>query len=107
MAGSDSPEWFLAQGFAIHDELETFVEAGLTPFAALQTATVNTAAYLGILQNKGTIEVGKQADMILLDKNPLDDIRNTRVIHSVFTGKNWYDKKAVQQLLEEAKALGK
>jgi len=106
MAGSDSPEWFLTQGFAIHDELETFVKAGLSPFAALQTATVNTAAYLGISQQKGTIEVGKQADLILLDKNPLDDIRNTRTIHSVFAGKNWYDKKAVQQLLEEAQVLG-
>lgn len=107
MAGSDSPEWFLAQGFALHDELETFVGAGLTPFAALQTATVHPAAYLGVLHNKGTIEVGKQADLILLDKNPLDDIRNTRSIHSVFQGKNRYDAGAVKRLLEEAKALGR
>lgn len=107
MAGSDSPEWFLTQGFAIHDELETFVKAGLTPYAALQTATVNTAAYLGVAQHKGTIEVGKQADLILLDKNPLEDIRNTRSIHSVFQGKKRYDKNAVVKLLEDARGLGK
>ncbi|HRI58904.1 MAG TPA: amidohydrolase family protein [Saprospiraceae bacterium] len=106
MAGSDSPEWFLTQGFSIHDELETFVKAGLTPFAALQTATVNTAAYLGVSQNKGTIEVGKQADLILLDQNPLEDIRHTRSIHAVFQGKKRYDAKAVKQLLQEARVLG-
>jgi hypothetical protein len=52
MAGSDSPEFFLLTGFSIHDELETFVKAGLTPFAALQTATINTANYLGTIKTK-------------------------------------------------------
>ena len=71
MAGSDSPEFFLVQGFALHDELEMFVKAGLTPFAALQTATINTASYLKVIDRTGTIEVGKEADLLLLDKNPL------------------------------------
>ena len=106
MAGSDSPEWFLAQGFALHDELETFVQAGLSPFAALQTATINPATYLGISGVKGTIEVGKQADLILLDRNPLEDIRNSRTISSVFAGKNRYDRNGVQRLLEAARMLG-
>ncbi len=106
MAGSDSPEWFLAQGFSIHDELETFVKAGLTPFAALQTATVNTAAYLGTYKRNGSIEAGKEADLILLDKNPLEDIRHTRSIIGVFNENKWYDRKALDQLLEEAKILG-
>ena len=57
MAGSDSPEWFLMTGFTLHDELETFVRAGLSPMAALETATVNPAAYLG-LTKKGAIEIG-------------------------------------------------
>jgi hypothetical protein len=107
MAGSDSPEWFLAQGFALHDELEAFVQAGLSPFAALQTATVNPAAYLGVLDRKGTVETGKQADLLLLDKNPLEDIRHTRSVSGVMIGKSWYDRSALQQLLEEARALGK
>jgi len=107
MAGSDSPEFFLLTGFSIHDELETFVKAGLTPFAALQTATVNTASYLGIGKRKGTLEVGKEADLVLLDKNPLEDIRNTRSVKGVVTKSKWYDAVAVKQLLEEGKQLGR
>lgn len=107
MAGSDSPEWFLVQGFSLHDELETFVKAGLSPFAALQTATINTATYLGMKEAKGTIEIGKQADLLLLDKNPFDDIRNTRSINSIFANNQYFDKNKVNQLLEESKRLGK
>jgi imidazolonepropionase-like amidohydrolase len=107
MAGSDSPEFFLVQGFSLHDELEMFVQSGLTNFAALQTATVNTAKYLRVDKRKGTIEIGKEADLLLLDKNPLEDIHNTRSIGGVFKGKNWYDRQAVHQMLEDARILGK
>jgi imidazolonepropionase-like amidohydrolase len=106
MAGSDSPEWFLVQGFAIHDELETFVKAGLTPFAALQTATINPAVYLGIYKRNGSVEQGKEADLILLDKNPLEDIRNTRTIVGVFNDRKWHDRNTLDQLLAEAQSLG-
>jgi hypothetical protein len=105
MAGSDSPEWFLVTGFSIHDEISMFVTTGLTPYAALQTATVNSATYMGL--NKGTVEKGKIADLLLLDKNPLEDIRNTRSINGVMKGGKWYDKNDVTRLLEEAKVLGK
>ena len=107
MAGSDSPEFFLVHGFSLHDELGMFVKSGLTPFAALQTATINTATYLGVDKRKGTIEAGKEADLLLLDKNPLEDIRNTRSISAVFKGKKMYDKKELHQMLEEAKVLGR
>ncbi|HMQ63054.1 MAG TPA: amidohydrolase family protein [Flavilitoribacter sp.] len=107
MAGSDSPEWFQVQGFSLHDELEMFVECGLTPFAALQTATVNPAGYLGLQNRKGSIEKGKAAEFLLLDKNPLENIRNTRSISGVMKGARWYDQKAVEQLLEDAKILGR
>lgn len=107
MAGSDSPEFFLVQGFSLHDELEMFVHSGLSNFAALQTATVNTAKYLRVDKTKGTVEAGKEADLLLLEENPLEDIRNTRSITGVFKGKNWYDHKAIQQMLEEARSLGK
>ncbi|MBL7740268.1 MAG: amidohydrolase family protein [Chitinophagaceae bacterium] len=103
MAGSDSPEWFLVTGFSIHDELETFVKAGLTPFAALQTATIHPARHLGIDKRTGTIEAGKEADLLLLDKNPLEEIRNTRSISGVLASGKWYDKKALEKMLEEAK----
>ncbi|HEY6503151.1 MAG TPA: amidohydrolase family protein [Chitinophagaceae bacterium] len=105
MAGSDSPEWFLVTGFSIHDELETFVKAGLTPFAALQTATINPATHLAISNRTGTIETGKEADLLLLDRNPLVDIRNTRAIAGVFTDGDWYDKKAIDKMLEDAKPV--
>ncbi|MEP7372644.1 MAG: amidohydrolase family protein [Chitinophagaceae bacterium] len=107
MAGSDSPEFFLVQGFSLHDELDMFVQSGLSNFAALQTATVNPAKYLRIDCRKGTIETGKEADLLLLDNNPLEDIHNTRSIIGVFRGKNWYDYKAVQQMLDDARSLGK
>ena len=106
MAGSDSPEFFLVTGFSLHEELATFVDAGLTPFAALQTATINPSTFLD-LKNKGTIEKDKDADLILLDKNPLDDIGNTRAINSVFKNGVLYDRKALDEMLKQAKGSGK
>jgi imidazolonepropionase-like amidohydrolase len=101
MCGSDSPEWYLVQGFAVHDELQNLIECGLSNYDALKTATVNPATYLGILIRTGTIESGKEADMILLEGNPLDDIRNTRKIISVFSNGKMYDKKQIGELLKK------
>jgi hypothetical protein len=84
LAGTDSgPNTPASPGTSLHDELELFVESGFTPMEALQTATRNPARYLGKLQEMGTLEPGKVADMVLLDANPLDDIRNTRKISLV------------------------
>jgi imidazolonepropionase-like amidohydrolase len=84
LAGTDSgPNTPVAIGIGLHDELELFVESGFTPMEALQTATRNPARYLGKLQEMGTLETGKVADLVLLDANPLDDIRNTRKISLV------------------------
>lgn len=105
MAGSDSPEFFVVAGFSIHDELKTMVDAGLTPYAALQTATVNPATFLEIDKRTGTIEVGKEADLLLLDKNPLEEINNTRSLAGIASGKRWFDSQAIQTLLAESKAI--
>ena len=108
MAGSDAPEFFGVAGFALHDELKTMVDAGLTPYAALQTATVNPATFLEMNNRTGTIAVGKEADLMLLDKNPLDDINNTRSIAGVSSGNSWLTTGDIQKLLEETKnILGK
>ncbi len=107
LCGSDAPEWFLVSGFAAHYELQALVDAGLTPFAALETATVNPAKYLGIFEKTGTIAVGKTADLLLLSDNPLEDIANTKQIEGLFHGGKYYDRKALDLLLEEAKVLGK
>ena len=73
-------------GFAEHHELEMMVAAGLTPMQAIMCATKTNAELLGIAKTTGTLTVGKQADLIVLDGNPLDDIRNTRKMVSVWHG---------------------
>jgi hypothetical protein len=84
LAGTDtSPDNPVPLGAGLHDELELFVESGFTPMEALQTATRNPARYFGALQDMGTIEAGKLADLVLLYANPLDDIGNTRKISMV------------------------
>ncbi len=102
MAGSDSPEFFLVSGFSIHDELAAFAAAGLTNFAALKTATITPATFLG-LKNKGVIEKGKEADLLLLDKNPLEDIRNTLTIKAVIRNGKYFDRQSLDVMLAEAK----
>ena len=84
LAGTDtSPGTPALPGISLHDELALLVESGFTPMEALQAATRNPARFLGKLQEMGTIEPGKLADLVLLDANPLDDIRNTRKINMV------------------------
>jgi imidazolonepropionase-like amidohydrolase len=72
------------QGFAEHRELELLTVAGFTPMQALQAGTSVNAAILGIDKERGALLPGKQADILVLDANPLDDIRNTRKIHAVW-----------------------
>jgi len=83
LAGTDSPEPYCPPGFALHDELVLLVESGLSPAAALKCATMNNARALKQSKNLGSIEVGKIADMVILNANPLSDIRNTRTIDRV------------------------
>ena len=70
----------------LHEELALLVEAGLTPLAALQAATINPARYLGLTDAFGPVEAGKVADLVILRKNPLVDIENTRSIETVLLG---------------------
>jgi imidazolonepropionase-like amidohydrolase len=77
LAGSDSGGVpYTYPGFSLHDELVFLVEAGFTPMEALQTATLNPAKFLGLLDQLGTIAPGKEADLVLLEANPLDDIHS-------------------------------
>lgn len=83
LAGTDLAARDVLPGFHLHDELEAMVEAGLEPYEALQTATLHPARFLGRTDELGTIEVGKLADLVLLDANPLENIENTRRIRAV------------------------
>jgi len=80
ITGSDMLPWPAA---GVHEELRLLVDAGLSPLAALQAATRNPARALGWDAVTGTVEVGKEADLLLLDANPLMDITNTKRIHAV------------------------
>ena len=98
LAGTDTagvPYCF--PGFGLHDELALFVQAGLSPMQALQTATYNAAKCLGKLDSMGTIEQGKVADLVLLDADPLQNISNTRRITTVVVGGRVYDKTALKK----------
>jgi imidazolonepropionase-like amidohydrolase len=100
LAGCDA----MIAGFCVHDELAAMVAAGMTPQAALQTATINPARYLGREMTLGTIAVGKSADLVLLDGNPLEDIANVRRIRGVVSAGRFLDRAALDRLLVQAKA---
>jgi Tol biopolymer transport system component len=88
VAGTDAP--LVPYGLSLHAELEEYVRAGMTPFQALQTATVNAAVALGLSEELGTIEPGKRADLTFLGSNPLLDIRNTRDVKRVMRSGRLY-----------------
>jgi len=83
LVGTDAPEPQCTPGFCLHQELELLVESGLTPAAALSAATLQNAKALRQQDQLGSIAAGKVADIVLLDANPLDDIRHTRRITAV------------------------
>jgi imidazolonepropionase-like amidohydrolase len=86
-------------GFRYHDELKLLTDAGLSPADVLRAATIQAARYTGLDRGSGSIAVGKRADMVLLDADPLRDIRNTRRIRSVVLGGRYYDRAALDRLL--------
>jgi imidazolonepropionase-like amidohydrolase len=102
LAGSDSPDWFMVYGWTMHRELASLVAAGLTPYQALRAGTRNVAEYFGGLEEWGTIEAGKRADLVLLDANPLADIRNTTRIHAVAIGGTWLARAELDRMLAAA-----
>lgn len=86
-------------GLSLHRQLARLVEAGLTPLEALRTATLNPARVLGLAGSLGSIEAGKFADLVLLDANPLEDIRNTQEIRAVVADGKLYRRAELEQLL--------
>jgi imidazolonepropionase-like amidohydrolase len=101
LAGTDVGIPALIPGISLHEELELLVEAGLTPLQVLRTATINPARVLGQADSLGSIEVGKLADLVLLEANPLADIRNTQRIRAVVADGRLYRRKDLDRLLAE------
>jgi len=102
LAGTDVSNPYCLPGFSLHDELARLVDAGLTPLAALQAATLNPARFLHATDSLGTVEVGKLADLVLLDADPLADIHNTSRIAGVIVNGRFIDSAERERLLNDA-----
>jgi imidazolonepropionase-like amidohydrolase len=102
LAGTDEQNPYCMPGFSLHDELARLVAAGLTPLAALQAATLNPARFLHATDSLGTVEVGKIADLVLLDGDPLADIHNVSRIEAVVVNGRLIDGAERERLLNEA-----
>jgi len=102
MTGTDLGGAFVFPGFSLHHELELFVQAGFSPMEALQAATRNPADFLGELNSQGTIEKGKLANLVLLDRNPLADIRNTQSIAAVVLNVKYLSREYLNRSLANA-----
>jgi len=100
LAGTDTPPGvYVVPGFSLHEELQRFVTAGFTPLEALQTATLNPAKFLHVQERLGSIEKGKLADLVLLDANPLEDIRNTQKIAGVVVNGQYLSRAELDKVL--------
>src|SRR5277367_3050980 len=108
MAGTDTAAGvYVIPGFSLHQELELFVKAGLTPMEALQTATLNPSKFLGRTHDSGTVETGKLADLVLLDASPLDDIRNTQKISAVVLGGRYFSRADLDGILKNVQVAAR
>jgi hypothetical protein len=106
LAGTDAPMRNVPPGFGLHEELAELTRSGLTPVAALRAATSEPARYFGA-DSLGTIDVGKLADLVLLDADPRADIGNARRIAAVLTRGRVYDRAALDRLLADAEGAAR
>ena len=99
LLGSDAPQIMNVPGYSIHEELQFLVNAGLSPYEALATGTVNVARFFDE-DDRGQIEPGMVADMVLLNDNPLENISNTRKIEGVIRDGRWFDRAWLDKTLD-------
>jgi imidazolonepropionase-like amidohydrolase len=103
MTGTDAIIPGIVPGFSVHRELKELVDVGLTPFEALRTSTTAPFEYLGEI-DKGTIEVGKVSDLVLLDENPLKDISGASKVAGVLIRGRWIAKDEIEKRMKEIEA---
>lgn len=100
LIGTDTPVPYLVPGFTPIDEMQRFVDAGLSPYQALSAATSGPARFLGIDSESGTIAIGKRADLLLVDANPLEDIAHLWRQSGVMVNGRWLPKSEIHRLLD-------
>ena len=98
MAGTDANVATVVPGFSLHNELESLSKSGMTTSQALYSATVAPSNWMK--SNTGKIKIGYNSDLVLLSKNPLDDIKNTKTIEYVFFDKYMIDKTQIATILK-------
>ncbi len=110
LVGTDAFDSFVYPGFSLQDEMEALVHAGLTPADTLRAATLTAAQFMGVASRFGTVEIGKAADLVMLDANPLIDINHTRAISAVFYNGHHLNRNYLDSLLAfaetQASSLG-
>ncbi|WBX71055.1 amidohydrolase family protein [Tenacibaculum retecalamus] len=105
MTGTDVTDSYTFAGFSVHDELYDLTESGLSNLDALQTATIVPAQYANLQTSYGSIEVGKMADLIILNDNPLENIKNSKKINAVLLNGVLYDSKKIRELKEFTESI--
>jgi imidazolonepropionase-like amidohydrolase len=100
LMGTDAPQLFSVPGFSLYRELPVMVEAGLTPYEVLRTGTVNVAQFLGTEAEAGTVAAGRNADLLLLDANPLEDIAAIERKAGVMVDGRWLPADYIRQRLD-------
>jgi imidazolonepropionase-like amidohydrolase len=104
VAGSDSLNPMLIPGLALHDEFDSMIEAGLSPYQVLKTATANAAAYVPGFKDIGILAPGRAANAVLVKLNPLEVISTLRDPDAVMINGNWRDRDQIQRLLDAVAA---
>ncbi len=103
LLGTDLGPNLTVAGYILHSEIELWRKAGVEDYEIIKAGTINVAKALDIDDKVGTIEIGKRADFILVDQNPLEDARNLRRISGVFHNSSWYDSERLKELEEIGK----
>jgi len=101
LIGSDS-FGIQVTGFSVHEDMEQLQRVGVPPYHVLRAATVMPARFLNRTSSAGTINEGKKAQFVILDKNPLDDIKNTRAIAGVMLKGQWFEREQLDEMLKQA-----
>ncbi len=101
LAGSDFGGIWLVAGFSLHQEFDLLAQAGFTPLQVLQMTTLDGAKLLGKDAHAGSVEEGKDANLVMLDANPMESVQNLHGIYAVIRGGNFYSKQALEGLKDK------